>query len=372
MPSINLEQALFLRPDRQAPRLIARSSGFDTSWVSEAEALMHDFGERPMESFRCPPATVFAKLLTDRHVAVVRVRDDHDGAMSARIRQGEPGFYSTGLRFHFLVVDKRTYESWIRDPFMLAAKVQPAWDATELSQVLLPNESFSPRTVAQVQGVLKRVKAAALKEGDDPESPDFERTIENSESPVLLGAAQILVDGGRVIFERPEGDVALVTGLWLLLPEATRVRLWPTSFAFSDGIDFDVLVVPHVEEKMVEGYTTEEQAGDYPTGSYELALQRAVEAGDQKELDVVYSRRDSRQTIKLILMLLLGLSLLVLASRMSDWFLPSPSANALSVEKQKLAAAVGIVGVGDPFTSASMLTFGESLWNPEVKARAKK
>ena len=88
MPSITLEQALFLRPDRQAPRLVARSSGFEASWTAEAEALMHDFGERPMESFRCPPATVFAKLLTDKHVAVVRVRDDYDGAMSHR--QGEP------------------------------------------------------------------------------------------------------------------------------------------------------------------------------------------------------------------------------------------------------------------------------------------
>jgi hypothetical protein len=123
---------------------------------------------------------------------------------------------------------------------------------------------------------------------------------------------------------------------------------------------------------MLDGYTTEEQAGDYPAGSYELALQRAVEAGDQKELDVVFSRRDSRQTIKLILFLLAGLSLLVLASRLSDWFLPNPPASALSVEKQKTAAAVGIIGVGDPWTSVSMLTFGESLWNPEVKDRAKK
>ena len=123
---------------------------------------------------------------------------------------------------------------------------------------------------------------------------------------------------------------------------------------------------------MLEGYTTEEQAGDYPAGSYELALQRAAEAGDQNELDRVFSRRDSRQTIKLIMMLLLGLSLLVLASRLSDKFMPSPSGNVLSVETQKTAAAAGIIGVGDPWTSASMLTFGETLWNPEVKARAPK
>ena len=110
-----------------------------------------------------------------------------------------------------------------------------------LPTLMIPEEAFSPRTVAQVQGVLKRVKSAALKEGEDPESPDFERTPENSESPALLGGAQILVDGGRLIFERSDGDLPLAAGLWLLLPEATRVRLWPTSFAFSAELEFDLL-----------------------------------------------------------------------------------------------------------------------------------
>src|SRR5437867_11959173 len=125
MSQITLEQALLIRLDRFAPRLAARSPGFGADWQSEAEAIIHDFGERPAPTFRCPEATVFAKPLTDKHIAVVRVRDE-----------GET--YPSGLRFHFLVVDKKIYEGWIRDPFMLAAKVEPAWDATELPSIALP------------------------------------------------------------------------------------------------------------------------------------------------------------------------------------------------------------------------------------------
>jgi hypothetical protein len=373
MSSIQFMQTLFLRPDRQAPRLLARSAGFETAWLAEAESLILDFGERPFETFRCPPATLFAKPLTDKHVAVVRVRDDHAGSVSAHIRQGEPGFLPTGLRFHFVVVDKHSYESWIRDPFLLAAKVEPTWAAAELPDLALPAEAFKPRTVAEVQGVLRRVKAAALKEGEDPEAADFERTIENSESPVLLGAVQILVDGGRLIFARPEGDVGLVSGLWLLLPEATRVRLWPTTFAFSDALEPDVLVVPHLESAMLESYTTEEQAGDYPAGAYELALQRAAEAGDQKELDAVFSRRDSRQTIKLIMMLLIGLSLLVLASRfLEPAKLPEPASNKLPIGVQQAAGAAGIVGVGDLWGSPGMVAGWYKLRQDAEKPNEKK
>ncbi len=372
MPSITLEQALLIRPDRGVPQLVARSPGFAVAWQAEAEAILHDFGERPSETFRCPPTTLFAKPLTDKHIAVVRVRDDYAGSLSPRLRHGEPGFYPTGLRFHFLVVDKKTYEHGIRDPFHLAAKVEPTWETTELPTIALGADAFSPRTVVQVQSVLKRIKPSALKQGEDPESPKFERTIENSESPVLLGSAQILVDGGRLVFERPDGDAAFVSGLWMLLPEATRVRLWPTTFAFGQNLDLDVLVVPHADETILEGYTTEQQAGDYPAGSYELALQHAAEAGDQRELDAVFNRRDSRQTIRLALILLVALSLLVLASRLSDIFGPSTTSNPHSVQVQKAAAAAGIVAVGDPWTSLSMITYGETLWNPEVKAREQK
>lgn len=360
MPRITLEQALFVRPDGAAARLVKRSPGFLESWLAEAEALAHGFGEKPSSAFRCPPLMVFAKPIRNSHVAVVRVRDDHGGA-------------SPGLRFHFLIVDRNNYESWIRDPFILAAKVEPTWDTAELPAIAIATETFVPRTVAEVQRVLKRIKAAALKEGDDPESPDFERTIENSESPVLLGGAQILVDGGRLVFERSQGDLAMVSGLWLLLPEATRTRLWPTSFAFSPALEFDVLVLPHIKETVLESYTTEEQAADYPQGTYELALQRAVESGDQREMDAVFSRRDGWQTVKLAVALLALLSLLVLASRWLETDKPvTPTNNPVPVALQPAVGAAGIVGVGELWPSVSMVAGWHKLKHDAEKAREQK
>ena len=226
---------------------------------------------------------------------------------------------------------------------------------------MIPEETFVARKVDQVQAVLKRVKAAALKEGEDPEAPDFERTVENSESPALLGGVQILVDGGRLVFERPAGDLALAAGLWLLLPEQTRCRLWPTSFAFSSELEFDLLIVPHLESGSLESYTNEEQATGSPAGTYELALQRAAEAGDQNELDAVFNRRDSHQTIRLAFILLLLVSALVLISRWLDTGTPPPLS---TVQNQKVMAAAGIVAIGEPWADLAMLTYWQWRANP--------
>lgn len=349
MPPIPLEQALFHRPDREAPDLVARSPGFDAAWIAEAQHLIEGFGER-RGAMHCP-LTVFARPIGKKHVAIARVSDDENHA---------------GMRFHFLVVTRKSYEEWIRDPFILAEKLAPTWDAqATLPALTIPEESFKPRTIEQVQGVLRRIKAAALREGEDPEAPDFERTMDNSESPALLGGAQILVDGGRLVFERPDGDLRMVSGLWLLLPEMTRCRLWPTSFAFSQDLDFDVLVVPRADAVALESYTTEEQAASYPDGTYEFALQHAAESGTQKDLDAVFSRRDSHHTIRLALLILILVSAIVLASQWLD-FRPAP--NELTAEQRhKVAAAAGVAAVGDPWLALGMIGQGNSLWKQETK-----
>ena len=197
---------------------------------------------------------------------------------------------------------------------------------------------------------------------------NFERTVENSESPALLGSVQILVDGGRVAFERPEGDLRLAAGMWLLLPERTRCRVWPCSFAFSQEMEFDLLISPQLDEGMLEGYTTEEQAAEYPDGNYEFALQQAAEAGDQAGLDLVFSKRDSRQTIRIAVALLLLVSALVLVSRWE----PEAPPRTLSVRQQKLAAAAGITAVRDPWLALGMIVHGKEVWKPaENKKDAK-
>jgi hypothetical protein len=212
---------------------------------------------------------------------------------------------------------------------------------------------------------LKRIKAGALREGEDPEALDFERTMENSESPALLGGSQILVDGGRLVFERPDGDLRLVSGLWLLLPEATRCRLWPTSFAFGPDLEFDVLVVPRLNEAILENYTTEQQAEAYPEGTYELALQRAAENGTQQDLDAVFRRRDSRSTIRLALVLLAILSVVVLITRFVDFGPPAPPPPKTLTAEEKLQTATGasIVAAGEPWTMLGMFMHAKTIWN---------
>jgi hypothetical protein len=293
--------------------------------------------------------------LTKNHIAIVRVKDENAD-------------FPTGMRFHMLVVERHIYEAWIRDPFILAEKIAPTWDATYgMPSVTIPEEAFKPRTVEQVQAVLKRVKASALKEDEDPEAPDFERTAENSESPALLGGVQILVDGGRLVFERPEGDLQLAAGMWMLLPERTRCRLWPASFAFSDELDFDLLIVPQLDDRILVDYRTEDQAAEYPDGTYEFALQHAAETGNQRELDAVFRKRDSRQTIRLALAVLVLVSILVLISRWEPGTAPRP----LPVREHKVAAAAGIVAIGDPWTALGMIVHGNAQWQTQEKNDAK-
>jgi hypothetical protein len=41
------------------------------------------------------------------------------------------------------------------------------------------------------------------------------------------------------------------------------------------------------------------------------------------------------------------------------------------VQKQKVAAAAGIVGVGDPWTALGMIGHGNAIWKVEEKANVK-
>jgi hypothetical protein len=340
MTTVTVPQALFHYPGDQAPSLQARSPGFADDLLLEAERTIAGYGQA---TGRLPCAlAVFALPLTARNVAIVRVRDEG----------------GNGLAFHFLVLERKVYERFAGDPFVVAQRLPPVWDAQgTLSELAWPAEPLPPRTVADVRHVLRRVKASALREDEDPESADFERTAENSESPALLGGVQVLVDGGKLVFTRPQGDLTLMEGLWTLLPTGTRGKLWPASFAFSNDLGFDVVVLPRANETDLQGATTEEQAAMYPAGSYELALQTAAEAGNQHDLDLVFQRRNSAEVLRLALGVLAAMLLMMIASQ---WFVPRPTET--SEPQQKAAAAAGIVAVGDPITAAAMLEFGQSLW----------
>ena len=136
------------------------------------------------------------------------------------------------------------------------------------------------------------------------------KVLDAPHSATLLGGAQALLDGTRLVFERPAPDAGMLRDLWALLPTNSRREMWPASFAFANGGQFHAVVVPCEAGRELPGYIDERQAGDYPEGNYEWRLQSAVEHGDQKEMNALLARRSRRQMIRLALGLLLVMAVI--------------------------------------------------------------
>ena len=350
--SIPIEQAVYRRAPGAAPVLLARSPGFADAWLPEVEELLLGFGNRP-PSVKCPSA-VFAQPLGAEHVAIVQVADLET--------EGLPP-----MGFRVLVLPRRAYNQFLGDPFAVADCFPPDWHPPAALEALsMPAEPLPPRTVAQVQRVLQRVKAHALREDEEPPTleQDAERAAELAESPALLGGVQVLVDGGRVVFERPGPDTELMRGLWTLLPTQLRCNLWPASFAFDNALGFDALIVTHAADESFAGYTNEDQAAEYPQGSYELRLQVAAEAGDQHELDALFARRSWAEMWKLGLTLLIGLLVILLVFRLTERRTEPPPPPSLTpaqrAERASLAASV--ISTGNPWQALALLKIGLDKW----------
>lgn len=343
---VAVEQALYRREHEQPPRLIGRSAGFSDDWLPDAQRLIVGFGERS-GGVNCPLA-LFAQPLNDDTIAVVQVADQPPGADGWK-----------PLAFRILALTRSDWESYLGDPFALAARFPPEWTRSgDLPTLSWPGEPLPRRTVAQVQAVLKRVKAHALREDQDPEE-QVERTVENSESPALLGGTQVLVDGGKLVFIRRGPDPQLVEALWTLLPHSLRPKIWPATFAFGNALGFDVIVAPRPGQDEWEGYTTEEQAADYPAGSYELALQTAAEAGDQADLDAVFARRTSSETLSMAVKLVIFVSLIVLGGRL---LMPSPPVLFTPERRAMVAAGTVAAAAGDPWSALTLQQAGWRLY----------
>ncbi len=340
MTDIVIEQALFGRENGKFTAW-GQSAGFHEDWLPLAQQLMRGFGDRPV-GVACPLA-IFARPLGEKHVAVVQAADQPGGS----------------LGFHFLVFQRTDYENSLGDPFQLARKLPASWQQRgTLGTQSLPSTALRLRTVADVRQVLQRVKANALSEDCDVDEQAPALTVDNSESPALLGGTQVLVDGGKLMFQRPQPDPQLLEGLWTLLPYSTRCRLWPASFAFSNELKFDAVVVPQVgPDDDFRGYTSEEQAMDYPEGRYELNLQIAAETGDQHQLDGLLSRRSVSETWKLGWKLLILMVVLVAASGLIHMFV-RPSPVSPGEIRLRTRAAVLIIGVREPLSVLAMLDAG--------------
>ena len=180
--------------DVRGVKVVAHTDDFDSP---EAERIAVLFGRRPAD-VACPLAH-FACPFGKKHVAVVRVED----------RPG-PG---NVLGFRFLLLSRELYRH-LGNPFAISDRFPPDWTATgTLPQLSWPAEPLPERTLEQLDAVLK-----------------------HGDTGLLLGATQALVDGNRVLLKRSGPDEAFARGLWQLLPDRTRVDLWPASFAFSDEL----------------------------------------------------------------------------------------------------------------------------------------
>ena len=291
-----MEQAIYGARGAGAPACLARSPGFLDDWLPAAERLCTNFGERPA-GVACP-SCVFAQPFGDRRVAVVQAAD-----------QGETG----SLGFRLLILPADLYDRLGGDPFVIADQFPPNWTARGELPALEPPGPPPARTVEEVQQVLNVPHSATL-----------------------LGGVQALLEGDRLVFERPAPDPRLIRGLWALLPTGRRGGLWPATFAFGNASGFDVLVVPRAAGPAFEGCLTEEQASDYPEGAYELRLQTAVEAGDQRRMDDLFAGRTRGRWIRIAFLLC---ALAVLNSPFILMFLKPATRPAQTAQKLTLPAA---------------------------------
>lgn len=266
-----IEQATFAPDD---PIRSRHSPGFSAEWEPELARIARDFGSPP-DDIDCPEA-LFSCRFGDRHVAVVRASN------------------TTGRwRFHFLILGAELY-AFIGEPFAPAEQFPAIWsDGADLTSLHWPeDEDVPPRSVESLQQILK--------EGD---------------SPLLLGTTQVLVDGGRIVLERPEPAPRFARDVWMLLPHSIRAESYPATFAFSTALDVHLIVMP-VKRVTDRRYLDEEQALNYPDSRYERHLQIAIEAGDQVGINRLFTRRSSGQTLRLAMMLVVGFLLLSLVMRL--------------------------------------------------------
>jgi hypothetical protein len=259
-----IEQAVVI-----GTQCVARSPGFAYDLVAAAEQLPGKYGDLPRGE-----RALFVQPLGSS-IGVVQVE---------------------GRQFHVLVLSPKLYRA-LHDPFRIAAEYPPVYAAHgDLPSLQWTSGTPPARTLVDVQTVLQ-----------------------SDDSATLLGAAQALVDGGRVAFARPNPDAETLRRIWSLLPDSVRGESTMATFAPNNALGFDLVMTPHIEGADFAGYLTEEQAGDYPEGRYELALQLAAETNDADAIDRLFARRSMSQAVRLALTLLITTIVLGLAARYIPW-----------------------------------------------------
>lgn len=252
MPLDRTVRQLLVSTAAGRPEVVARSAGVPFAAEEAARTAVAKYGDRPagLTGF----AALFATPLAGG-VAVVQAAD---------------------AGFRVLLLGRPLYEA-LGDPFAVGERFPPDWSARgELPALEWPDAGLPPRTVA-----------------------DLKAAMADADQPLLLGIVQALLDGSRVRLDGDRPLPGVVRAAWQLLPDRSRAELWPATFAFADDLRFSLWAGPPAEGSRPPGVLSADQCRDYPEGRYELALQTAVEAGDQRELDRLLARRSSQDTLKL-------------------------------------------------------------------------
>lgn len=271
-----LQQLLLLRTNK-GTEIVARSDGIGFEQEEFARRTAIAYGDRP-EGFPTFQA-VFALPHNTSTIAVGTVHAPDQPA-------------SVPLAFRFLFVPRPVY---LRsgNPFALA-------DQHQLS--------------TQSRGRLPSLPC------DCPPDPqrlvaDLQNLLKHGDGPLLLGGTQALLDGTRIRLTAPEPDRTL-RDIWQLLPNSCRNELWPCEFCFADELPFHAAVLPALADKQPSGTIRDDQVRDYPAGRYEMALQLAVETGDQSEVNRLLARQSPREVLRMALWLLFFAAAVAIALRL--------------------------------------------------------
>ena len=161
-------------------------------------------------------------------------------------------------------------------------------DAPAIIKALESVPKGHPLDQIEISGLTRtaQVISAILAEGD---------------APTLLGAAQALVDGGKIHLQAEVPiPIERLTPLWNLLPSRQRATLKIATYLNSTRLLMDLAAGPSAPEHA----WTWNKVGDYPEGDYEKSLHQAATLNDNDTIARLLGR-GSRWDI-----IMLGLALL--------------------------------------------------------------
>ena len=253
--------------DSAGVRLTARGDGISLATEEHALKIAVAFGQGPGE------------------VASVLVVDDYDkrSRLVGSVRSVAAGTLS--IRIAAVPINEYPFV----DPFRLAEELtKQAEKAGSIEYEPTPPERREVSRAAEI-----------LKAGD---------------SPLILGAVQVLLDGGRFAVPVVEAGKDFIRHVRHLMPYRSLDEMTFATLAFTAELPVDAMVVP--EAVSVPGLFVAEALRCYPNGRYEQAMLLACEQGDQAEFDRLLCRKTGTDTLKLAMGIVLFALLVTLIMKL--------------------------------------------------------